>query len=112
MIAERRAALQLAGLEDDPDLGKLAGAYARALAAGEARQAANARLDAGLDCLGGRFSVVKTNVMVVGAVSQIAGAKNVEDRDVTHLGVGVAQGRDPELGEQALFLVLLLGRSR
>ncbi len=113
VIAERRKARPgLAPLVDDADLGRLASAFARELAAGTARDAAAARLDAGLDKLGARFSVVKTNLMVVGAISQIGGAKNVEDASVSHVGIGVAQGDDAEIGKGALFVVVLLAESR
>ena len=65
-----------------------------------------------LDAFGARFRKVTTSVMAVADIESFDAKEAIADEDVTHYGLGVAQGEHEDLGEQTLFIVLLLAQAR
>lgn len=110
-IADARRAARLAPVEEDPVLGEIAARYAAGLAAKEPDDKLAAAADRALDQHTDRFSQVVTTIAVTGdaaeAVKEIAAEPKAR-----WVGVGVAQGRHVTMGEGALFVVVLLARSR
>jgi hypothetical protein len=109
-----RAARARAGVpvsERDRRLDRIAQAYAAGLAAGQPDPILSARADGELDRLTGTFSQVLTVVAVATEVGQAIREPALDPR-ARAFGVGVGQGNHPEMGEGALYVVLLLARPR
>jgi uncharacterized protein YkwD len=100
-------------LELDDQLADIAQWYATALAAGkEGREALAQKASDKLDKLGDRYGAVVSVVQVVGDPAQSREVGKALDADVRYLGVGLAQGDNDSLGEDALYVVVLAARPR
>lgn len=96
----------------DGELASVAQRIASELAAGKSTQAASALLDRLMPGLAPRFRSVGSAIAATAspeALDLAALAKGAAGRFV---GVGVAQGRHPELGENTVWVVLLYGVAR
>ena len=103
---------EVRALSADGALDKIAGELAAALARGDDRKAASARASKALEKLGGRFAKVGSVVTTVADLEAVDGQTLVGDQPATHVGIGIAQGTHDELGEGAIWIVLLLATAR
>ena len=110
LVAHRRAAAQAAKMEIDPVLEETAQRYALELVAlnGSLPRAQSDGLLAGLlkryqtlDVLAG----AKANPLELGEEPEIMGSAR-------QLGIGVAEGAHPLLGDEAVYIAILLGTRR
>jgi len=99
-------------LTSDTSLDRVARELAEALARGEDRKAASARASKSLDKVGGKYAKVGSVITTVADLDTLDAKVLVGDTIATHFGVGIAQGTHEELGEGAIFVVLLLGVAR
>lgn len=96
----------------DADLDRIAGALADELAAGGNAKDASARASKSLERLASRFRRVGSVITTVADLDALDPATLVGDATSTHLGIGIAQGTHEDLGEGAVYIVLLLGVGR
>jgi uncharacterized protein YkwD len=100
-------------LGNDGDLDAIAKTLADSLAAGGDRKEASAAASKSLDKLSARYRKVGSVITTVADLSAVDAKALVGDATkATHVGIGVAQGTHEELGEGAVFIVLLLGVAR
>jgi uncharacterized protein YkwD len=110
-LAAARARAGASAAEPDPDLDRVAAAYARGLAAGVDRAKLGAEMDEQLDAIVHRYRGVMTVTGVTtDPVSAVRG--DALDPGARFFGIGLAQGDHPEMGEGAVFVVILMGRPR
>jgi uncharacterized protein YkwD len=95
------ADLQLAGIAQD---------LAAGLARGLTRDAAYAPLKSRVDALGRRYARVGSVITTTAAVDVVDGASILGEATPDDIGVGIAQGHHAELGEGAIYVVVLLGK--
>ena len=95
----------------DPDLDRIATAYATGLAAGADRGKLNEAMDKELDKIVARYSQVATATGITTDPSS-AVRTQVLDPKARNFGLGIAQGRHPEIGEGAIYVVILMARPR
>lgn len=110
-LASARKAAGLNPVHVDKDLEAIAQELAEGLARGENKDKAAQRADRRTEPLAGRFSSVTTVVVVVGDPSGFTD-DSVLDARARSYGLGLAQGRHAEMGEDAYYVVVLLGRPR
>lgn len=100
------------GVAQEESLTVLAQRYAEGLMEGRPAAQMSGETAKKLDAFGARFRKVTTSVMAVADVEAFDAKEAISDKDVTHYGLGVAQGEHEDLGEQTLFIVLLLAQAR
>lgn len=100
------------GLAHDQSLSALAQEYADALVTGEPAAQIAARQSKKLDAFGARYRKVTTSVIAVADVESFDAREAIGDPSVTHYGLGVARGAHDDLGDGALFIIMLLGVAR
>jgi uncharacterized protein YkwD len=110
-LVDVRARAKKVSLRSDADLEGLAQTMAEDLAAGRDQAAVQSKADRKMDALGHRFASITTVVLIAGDAEAI-GLDAVADDDARAWGLGVAQGPSAEIGERALFVVVLLARPR
>jgi hypothetical protein len=110
-IAAARAAAGVPPSVADPDLDRIAGVYARGLAAGGDRGKLNEAMDRELDKIVARYSQVATATGITTDPASAVRAQ-VVDPKARNFGLGIAQGSHPEMGEGAVFVVILMARPR
>jgi uncharacterized protein YkwD len=113
-IASLRATRRLTPLKDDAELDQLAQATARDLARGVLDAAGGSkRVEAALSAEAHRWKAVRTGFAVVGGASQVVDSlkDSLSDAGMTHLGLGLAEGRRRE-GGTATFAVIVLATQR
>lgn len=93
--------LQLAGIAQD---------LAAGLARGLTREAAYAPLKARVDALGRRYARVGSVITTTASVDVVDGASLLGDATPDDIGVGIAQGSHAEIGDGAIYVVVLLGK--
>jgi uncharacterized protein YkwD len=108
----RTAITNVKALGADKTLDTVARELADALARGEDRKAASARASKSLEKLGGKYAKVGSVITTVADLDALDAKNQVGDTIATHVGIGIAQGTHEELGEGAIFVVLLLGVAR
>jgi uncharacterized protein YkwD len=96
----------------DQDLSRLAQEYADALMTAEPAAEKSARLSKKLDGFASRYRKVSTSVIAVADVEAFDAKQHVGDTAVSHYGMGLARGGHADLGDDALFIVLLLAVAR
>ena len=96
-------------LTGDAWLGEVAQEFADRVAGGADTKAAAARASEKLKSRPHAFSGVTTLATTVADVSAFDPAQALADKSVTHFGVGVAQGDHPQLGDGAIYIVVLFG---
>lgn len=110
-LGAARAAAKAPPATEDPALTRIAQAYASGLAAGQPDAVLSARAGAELDRLSEPYSRVVTEINVVMEVREAIREAAVDPR-ARAFGIGLAQGRHPEMGEGALFVVTLMAQIR
>jgi uncharacterized protein YkwD len=108
----REGILDVKALKADDKLDGIAGELAAALAKGEDRKTASARASKSLDKLAMKFSKVGSVITTVSDLDALDAKSLVGDVNATHMGIGIAQGTHDELGEGAIYVVLLLAIAR
>ena len=99
-------------LTSDDALAALSQRYADDVASGLSTKEASKRATKGADKLAHRFSRATTVVTAVGSVDAFEAESALVDKRMTHYGLGVAQGAHAELGERAIYVVLILAQRR
>ncbi len=82
------------------------------LAQGKSRDALWPAARQQLDTLGASFGRVGSVITAVGELDAIDGKALVGDYKPDEIGVGIAQGAHPEIGENAIWIVVLMGEKR
>lgn len=106
-----RADANLAALRRDRDLDAVAVEFAAGLAKGGDQAQLAARAGDHLDGLADRYDSVVTVVLVVGDPGDVA-SDRLRDPAFVGYGIGMAQGNDDQVGEGAIFVVIVLARGR
>jgi uncharacterized protein YkwD len=120
VIDPLRAAERLRGelervrsLGRDDGLERIARELAAALARGDERKAASARASRQLEQAASRFAKVGSVITTTADLDALDARALIGDASVaTHVGIGLAQGTHEDLGEGAVWIVLLLGVAR
>lgn len=99
-------------LSHDDALAALAQRYAEDVAGGMSTKDASKRATRGAEQLASRYSRATTVVVAVGSVDAFSAKSALVDENMTSYGLGVAQGPHPELGERAIYVVLILAKRR
>ena len=110
-LARERTEAGLPVLGVDPELATIAQQLAERLASGEDPARAQQIADAATANLARRYSAVTTVRSVVGRPDRVSTSAALDPRSRS-VGVGVAQGDHPDVGRRAIFVVLLVGRTR
>jgi uncharacterized protein YkwD len=97
---------------EDRDLSGLAQEYADALMTSEPAAEVSARVSKKLDGFAPRYRKVTTSVIAIADVEAFDAQQHIGDPAVSHYGMGLARGAHAELGDNALFIVLLLAVAR
>jgi uncharacterized protein YkwD len=108
-----RARLHAAGtFGDDPELDRIAAAYAARLAAGADPAASSREATTALGQVSTRYRRVASMITAVSDVGALDPAAILAGTAFTHVGIGVGQGAHPELGPGVLHVVVLLAQAR
>ncbi len=99
-------------LVHDDALAGLAQAQADQIARGMSATDAAAQAAARAKPLGKKFARVSTALVTLARISAFDPADVLTDKTWTHYGIGLAQGPHPELGDNAIHVVLVLAQSR
>jgi hypothetical protein len=110
LIRAKIAAVQAIGV--DPKLVSIAQQLADQLAAGKPRDAAYATVRRQVDALGGSYLRVGSVITAASDLDSVDGKGLLGDSRVDDIGVGIAQGTHPEIGDGAIWIVVLLAQKR
>ncbi len=110
-IAGARAKASLEPLTVDAELDRIAHNYAAGLAAGKDREDLGRAAGLALDRVAEQYIRIISVISVVGDPADAVRDAALEPRARTY-GLGVAQGRHPQLGEAALHVVMMFGIPR
>lgn len=91
-----------------PVLGKLAQQLADRLAAGESRDDAYQAIKRPLGGLGRTYQRIGSVITSTADLDAVDGPGLIGDANADDIGIGIAQGPHPELGDNAIWIVLLL----
>ncbi|HUH03209.1 MAG TPA: CAP domain-containing protein [Kofleriaceae bacterium] len=108
----REAIAQVSSLRADEALSNLAQTQADEVASGLSNEESTRRTSTRAQAVASRFSRVSTAVVTVPRLEAFDPKAVLGDRVLTHYGLGVAQGIHKELGEHAIYLVLILAVAR
>lgn len=102
------------GAKAAPQLSSYAQAFAERLAAGEPRDVAYQAIKAHIDSLGRTYRVVDRVITVTDDLETVDGARLFGSTTASdpELGIGIAQGTDGELGDNAIWVVVLAAERR
>jgi uncharacterized protein YkwD len=106
LVAVRSTLLQT------PILGGLAQQLADGLAAGESRDQAYLAIKHPIDGFGRSYQRVGTVITATADLDTVDGGGLLGDSTADDIGIGIAQGPHPEIGENAIWIVLLLATRR
>ena len=99
-------------MKRDGALERSAQILAEKLASGQSREQAWPSVKRDLEQLGSKYRRVGSVVTVVTELAATEGATLLGEYRPSDVGIGLAQGTHPELGEAAIWLVLLMGEAR
>ncbi len=108
----RRAVAGVSKLVHVDVLAAVAQGYADDIVKGMSSAEASARAASKSGALAQRFARATTVVTTVANLGAFAPRSVLGDGQMTHFGVGVAQGAHPDLGERAIYIVLILAEAR
>jgi uncharacterized protein YkwD len=97
---------------DSPRLAAIAQQIADVVATGTPRAQAYTKVQKQVDALGGLYARVGSTITATAELETLDGAQLFGDSKPDDIGVGVAQGTHPELGEGAIWVVVLLAQKR
>jgi hypothetical protein len=93
-------------------LAAIAQQLADALATGKTREQAYPLVKRQVDALGASYARVGSVITAAADLDTIDGKSLLGDGIVDDIGVGVAQGPHPEIGEGAMWIVVLMAQKR
>ncbi|MEO6777420.1 MAG: CAP domain-containing protein [Kofleriaceae bacterium] len=93
----------------NPKLAATAQQFADGLAAGKSRDSLWPAARHELDALGNKYARVGSVITAVSELDSIVGKELVGDYKPDDVGIGIAQGSHPEIGEGAIWIVILMG---
>ncbi len=96
----------------NPTLAAVAQQFADQLAAGKTREQAYPAVKRQVDALGSQFSRVGSVITAAGDLDALEGPSILGDSRPDAIGIGVSQGVHPDLGENAIWIVVLLATKR
>ena len=106
VVRDKLQAVRPVGI--DPKLSAVAGDVARGLAAGKSRDELWPGARKRLDALAGQYTRVGSVVTAVADLSTLDARELFGDYKPDDLGIGIAQGPNPEIGDNAVWIVLLM----
>ncbi len=95
-----------------PKLSAIAQELATQLAAGKSRDQAYPAVKREVDLLGATYARVGSVITAAGDLDTLEGSAILGDAHPDDIGIGVAQGMHPEIGEGAIWIVVLLADRR
>ena len=108
----RRKVAEVSKLVHGDELARVAQGYADDIVGGLSSAEASARAAKKSDKLAQRYARASTVVTTVANLDAFAPRSVLGDGRMTHFGVGVAQGPHKDLGERAIYIVLILAEAR
>jgi hypothetical protein len=99
-------------LVHDDALAALAQKCADDVAGGMSVKEASKRANRGAELLASRYRLAVTGVVAVASVDAFSAEGALVDKTITDYGLGVAQGPHAEIGEHAIYVVLVLAKRR
>ena len=93
-------------------LAAIAQRLADALASGKTRDQAYPLVKRDVDGLGSVYGRVGSVITAAADLDSVDGTSLVGDQKVDDVGIGIAQGPHPEIGDGAVWIVVLLGQKR
>jgi uncharacterized protein YkwD len=105
LVAARKMAV-------DPQLSQIAGSVATSLAAGKTRDEVWPDVRRRLDAFGRSFGKVGSVITAVSDLDGLDAKPLIGDYKPDAMGVGVAQGPHPEIGDNAVWIVVLFAQKR
>src|ERR1051325_1853441 len=96
----------------DAAFSSIAQQVAEALAAGKAREQIWPTARQQIDRVGGAYERVGSVITAVADLAAVDGKEMVGDYRPDAIGVGIAQGKHPQIGDSAVSLVALMGEKR
>ncbi|MEJ7597650.1 MAG: CAP domain-containing protein [Kofleriaceae bacterium] len=95
-----------------PKLTAIAQGMANQLAAGKTREQAYPAVKRQVDALGNKYARVGSVVTAASELDSIDGPAILGEATPDDIGIGIAQGVHPEIGEGAIWIVVLLAEAR
>ncbi len=111
-VVQRKLAAFRPTLAHRPALAGLAQQLAHALAAGKTREQAHAMIKGQVDALGRRYARFGSVIVATADLETLDGASLIGDASADDFAVGVAQGPHPDIGDSAIWVVVLLASRR
>jgi uncharacterized protein YkwD len=99
-------------IDGDPQLEQTAQRAAERLARGDAREATWNEAKRSLEPLAKRYKRIGSVLTAVADLDALTGDALIQGYMPDNVGIGIAQGTHPEIGEGAIWVVLLLGEHR
>lgn len=96
----------------NPKLASIAQEWAEQLAAGKTREQTYPVMRRKVDTLGGSYLRVSSVITAASELDSIDGRSLLGESRVDDIGVGIAQGPHPEIGDGAIWIVVLLAQKR
>jgi uncharacterized protein YkwD len=96
----------------NPKLAAIAQEWAAALASGKSRDETYPFMRRKVDSLGSSFQRVSSVITAASELDSVDGKALLGETRVDDVGVGVAQGPHPEIGEGAMWIVVLIAQRR
>ncbi|MBS1123204.1 MAG: SCP-like extracellular [Deltaproteobacteria bacterium] len=110
LIYQKLAAVKVVGL--DAKLVSIAQQLADQLAAGKSREQAYPQVKRQVDALGNVYSRVGSVITAASDLDSLDGQSILGDARPDDVGIGISQGVHPEIGEGAIWIVVLLAQKR
>ena len=110
LVLQRISAVKPVG--NNVRLASIAQRLADALATGKTREQAYPLVKKDVDGLGGLYGRVGSVITAAADLDSVDGKSLVGDQKVDDIGIGIAQGPHPEIGDGAVWIVVLLGQKR
>ena len=110
LVGQRIAAIRPVGV--DARLASIAQQLADALAAGKTRDQAYPLVKKQIDALGSQYARVGSVITAAADLDALEASAILGDSQANDIGVGIAQGGHPEIGDGAIWIVVLLAQRR
>jgi len=101
-----------ASLAYPPQLFSYAQSFVDRLAAGQSREVAYQAIKPQIDGLGRSYQRVGSVITVTGDLDSLDGASLLGNTAAQDVGIGIAQGTHPEIGDNAIWVVVLVAERR
>jgi uncharacterized protein YkwD len=106
LVRQRLQAVRPVGI--NAQLASVAQGLADGLAAGKERESLWPGARKRIDAMGGSFARVGSVITAVGDLDTVDGKELFGEYKPDEVGIGIAQGRHPEIGEGAVWIVILM----